>query len=75
MDEYEESQIWDMISFFEHISELVASAGIKFQVCFSSRHYPHITIWKGLGLVLEGQEGHKQDIANFLNSELTRKIN
>jgi len=72
LDEYEESQIWDMISFFEHVGELAASAGIKFQVCFSSRH---ITIRKGLGVVLEGQEGHKQDITNFLDSELARKIN
>ncbi|KAH9216673.1 hypothetical protein DL95DRAFT_460011 [Leptodontidium sp. 2 PMI_412] len=46
------------------------SAGIRFQVCFSSRHYPHITIRKSLDLVLEGQEGHNQDITNYLDSEL-----
>ena len=70
LDECEERQIRDMISFFEHIGELAISTGIKFQVCFSSRHYPHITIRKGLGLVLEGQEGHNQDITNYLDSEL-----
>ncbi|OCK73384.1 hypothetical protein K432DRAFT_340366, partial [Lepidopterella palustris CBS 459.81] len=70
LDECEERQIRDMISFFEHIGELAVSANIRFQVCFSSRHYPHITIRKGLGLVLEGQEGHDQDIANYLDSEL-----
>jgi len=70
LDECEELQIRDMISFFEHIGELAVSAGIKFQACFLSRHYPHITIWKGLDLVLEGQEGHKQDITNYLDSEL-----
>ncbi|KAI9772515.1 MAG: hypothetical protein M1840_000720 [Geoglossum simile] len=62
--------IRDMISFFDHIGELTAPTGIRFQVCFSSRHYPHITIWKGLDLVLEGQEGHSQDITNYLDSEL-----
>jgi len=70
LDECEEWQIRDMISFFKHVGKLTVSAGIKFWVCFSSRHYPHITIWKGLHLVLEGQEGHKQDITNYLNSKL-----
>ncbi|KAF2188900.1 hypothetical protein K469DRAFT_684185 [Zopfia rhizophila CBS 207.26] len=70
LDECEEWQIWDMMLFFEHIGGLTVSAGIRFQVCFSSRHYPHITIQKGLGLVLERQEGHDQDIANYLESEL-----
>lgn len=70
LDECEDHQIQDMISFFEHISELAVSAGIKFQVCFSSRHYPHITIRKGQDLVLEGQEGHGQDLTNYLDSHL-----
>ena len=70
LDECEEWQIRDMISFFEHIGELTVSAGITFRICFSSRHYPHITIRKGQGLVLEGQEGHNQDITNYLDSEL-----
>ncbi|KAF2195876.1 hypothetical protein K469DRAFT_616754, partial [Zopfia rhizophila CBS 207.26] len=70
LDECEEEQIRDMIQFFEHIGELAVSNGIRFQVCFSSRHYPHITIRKGLGLVLEGQEGHSQDITNYVETEL-----
>ncbi|MCJ1380218.1 hypothetical protein MMC17_003321 [Xylographa soralifera] len=70
LDECEEQQIREMIQFFEHIGELAVSAGISFRLCLSSRHYPHITIRKGLGLVLEGQEGHTQDIANYLESEL-----
>ncbi|XTI84190.1 HET-domain-containing protein [Cenococcum geophilum] len=55
-----EHQIRDIISFFEYISELTISAGIRFQVCFLSRHYPHITVRKGLDL----------DITNYLDSEL-----
>src|SRR5215469_1978461 len=70
LDECNEHQIRDMVSFFEHVGGLAISAGIRFQVCFSSRHYPHISIRKGLGLVLEGQEGHNQDITNYLDSEL-----
>ncbi|KAF4466642.1 Pfs NB-ARC and Ankyrin domain [Fusarium albosuccineum] len=70
LDECNEDQIRDMISFFEHVGNRTTSAGIGFQVCFSSRHYPHITISRGLHLVLEGQEGHDQDIVNYLDSEL-----
>lgn len=70
LDECEESQIRDMISFFERVGEVAASSGIRFQVCFSSRHYPYITVQKGLDLILEGQEGHTQDITNYLETEL-----
>ncbi|EDU43191.1 ankyrin repeat domain containing protein [Pyrenophora tritici-repentis Pt-1C-BFP] len=64
------SVVRDMVQFFEHIGDLVVSNGIRFQVCFSSRHYPHITIRNGLELVLEGQEGHSQDITNYVETEL-----
>jgi len=70
LDECNELQIRDMVSLFESIGGLAVSAGIQFQICFSSRHYPHISIQKGLDLVLEAQEGHNQDITNYLDSEL-----
>ncbi|KAE8162547.1 hypothetical protein BDV40DRAFT_264916 [Aspergillus tamarii] len=70
LDECAEYEIRDMISFFRTIGEDTTSAGIQFHVCLSSRHYPHITIRKGITLVLEGQEGHRQDIANYLDTEL-----
>jgi hypothetical protein len=70
LDECEERQIRDMVKFFQRLGELALSAGIQFQVCFSSRHYPHITITKGLTLVLERQEGHSQDITTYIDSEL-----
>ncbi|CAN9251157.1 unnamed protein product, partial [Alternaria alternata] len=70
LDECEEEQVRDMIQFFEHMGDLAVSNGICFQVCFSSRHYPHITIRNGLELVLEGQEGHSQDITNYVETEL-----
>jgi ankyrin repeat protein len=70
LDECEEEQVRDMVQFFEHMGDLAVSNGIRFQVCFSSRHYPYITIRNGLELVLEGQEGHSQDIANYIETEL-----
>ena len=70
LDECEEEQVRDMIQFFERIGEITVSTNIRFQVCFSSRHYPHITIRRGLELVLEGQEEHTQDIADYVETEL-----
>jgi hypothetical protein len=70
LDECNEDEIRNMVSFFEHVGELAVASGLKIWVCFSSRHYPHITISSGLQLVLEGQEGHEQDIASYVDSKL-----
>jgi hypothetical protein len=70
LDECEQWQVRSMISFFEHLGELAVSSGRSFRVCFSSRHYPEVTIRRGISLVLEGQEGHIQDIDNYLESAL-----
>jgi hypothetical protein len=70
LDECEQWQVRSMISFFEHLGELAVSSGRSFMVCFSSRHYPEVTIRRGISLVLEGQDGHIQDIDNYLESAL-----
>ncbi|KAF4205337.1 hypothetical protein CNMCM8927_006339 [Aspergillus lentulus] len=70
LDECAEHQVRDMMSFFEHVGELAVDAGIRFRVLFSSRHYPYITIKRGMELILEGQPGHIQDITDYVNSEL-----
>ncbi|KAF4842291.1 Vegetative incompatibility protein HET-E-1 [Colletotrichum siamense] len=70
LDECDENEIRDMVSFFEHIAEATTRKSVSFQVCFSSRHYPYITISKAVSLVLEGQEGHQDDIVSYVSSEL-----
>ncbi|KFY15667.1 hypothetical protein V491_05602 [Pseudogymnoascus sp. VKM F-3775] len=70
LDECEEDQVREMVQFFESIGHYVVSSQIRFNVCFSSRHYPHITVEKSVQLTLEGQEGHEQDMANYLHSKL-----
>lgn len=70
LDECGVTQIRDMISFFESISEMTTSRGISFRVCLSSRHYPHITISKGLSLDLGQQEGHDRDIVSYAKGKL-----
>ncbi|RYP70487.1 hypothetical protein DL771_005424 [Monosporascus sp. 5C6A] len=70
LDECDEYEIRDMLSFFSNLGEHVHEEGGLLQLCLSSRHYPHITIGKSLPLTLEGQVGHSQDIVDYLKSEL-----
>ncbi|KAH7123364.1 hypothetical protein B0J13DRAFT_531482 [Dactylonectria estremocensis] len=70
LDECDESQIRDMISSWEYLGGLAVNKRLKFLVCFSSRHYPHITMKNGLSLTLERQEGHDEDIIKYVDSEL-----
>ncbi|KAM0254836.1 hypothetical protein ACHAQJ_006376 [Trichoderma viride] len=70
LDECDEDHARDMISFFECLGDLTISKGVSFLVCFSSRHYPYISISNGLSLTLENQEQHSQDIVKYVKSEL-----
>jgi nucleoside phosphorylase len=68
LDECEEDQARDIVTFFEDLGQLSVSAYLR--ICFSSRHYLQITTKKSQQLVLEWQEGHNQDIANYIYSRL-----
>jgi hypothetical protein len=70
LDECEEQQVRDMMSFLRQTSDHARKAGITFQACFASRHYPHISLDVGIELILERQEGHDRDIAEYINAEL-----
>ena len=70
LDECPEDQVRDLIEFFESLSHLAVMNQIRLHVCFSSRHYPHISTSMGLQLVLEEQEGHLNDITTYLSTEL-----
>jgi len=70
LDECDLLEARDMVAYFQLLGDLTTSAGIRFQVFFSSRHYPHITISRGINFTLEGQEGHEQDITDYVDSEL-----
>ncbi|GJP98531.1 ankyrin repeat domain-containing protein 50 [Aspergillus niger] len=70
LDECEEEEVRAMIDFIQSLGEHAISSRVQLNVCFSSRHYPHIAIEKGLELILEDQEGHADDITRYLHSEL-----
>lgn len=73
LDECEEDQIRSMVDFFEHLGDVAASSGINFRTCFSSRHYPNVTIEHSMPLVLETQHGHREDIVKYVNNKLSGK--
>ncbi|KAK6518203.1 hypothetical protein TWF506_005362 [Arthrobotrys conoides] len=70
LDECDENEIRDMLAFFKSIVTMAELAGTRLHICFSSRHYPHITFTKGRELILESQKGHSDDIVSYLHSEL-----
>jgi ankyrin repeat protein len=70
LDECSEAEIRDMIEVFEELTESAIAESVNFRVCFSSRHYPRISIDTCLELVLEGQEGHEGDIAAYIQRKL-----
>jgi ankyrin repeat protein len=70
LDECEDAQARDMISFFEELCDMAHTSGLQLQICFSSRHYPHIEISTGVEVVLEDEVGHKADIEQYIRSKL-----
>jgi hypothetical protein len=70
LDECDEQQAVDMVQYFEDLAEQSVSENVLFKVCFSSRHYPYITIKQGIRLTLEDQMGHSQDLETYVTSRL-----
>ncbi|KAK2764178.1 Ankyrin-3-like protein 3 [Colletotrichum kahawae] len=70
LDECSESEVRQMIVFFEGLEEEATSNNIHLKTCFSSRHYPHIDIKFGLKLTLEDQYGHGQDLQRYVEAYL-----
>jgi ankyrin repeat protein len=70
LDECDEKQIRQMVLLFQQLGQIAIQHEIRFQVCFSSRHYPHISIRRAQELILDGRPGHNQDITNYIGDVL-----
>ncbi|KAF9886739.1 hypothetical protein FE257_011116 [Aspergillus nanangensis] len=70
LDECDEDQVRDMVFFFEQLGDFAVSRQVQLLICFSSRHYPHVTIENKTELILEDHGGHERDISNYIHSEL-----
>ncbi|BCS19483.1 uncharacterized protein APUU_12311A [Aspergillus puulaauensis] len=71
LDECPEDDIRDMVSLFEELGGREKPGQLL--VCFSSRHYPEISIKTGLQLVLEKEGEHGDDIRLYIDSQLKIK--
>lgn len=70
LDECPESEIRELVEFFEGLGNSTTTKGIYFRVCFSSRHYPNISLEDCQHFILDGQSGHQHDIAAYVDSKL-----
>jgi hypothetical protein len=70
LDECNEDQVADMISFFEDLGELAADANTRLHICFSSRHYPTVVIQRGFEVIIEDEQEHAADITRYIKSKL-----
>ncbi|KAK0735049.1 hypothetical protein B0T26DRAFT_798734 [Lasiosphaeria miniovina] len=70
LDECDEDQARDMVIFLQRLGDIAISSDTYLRILFSSRHHPAITIPTGISVILEGQEGHNQDIVTYIDSRL-----
>ncbi|RSM18339.1 hypothetical protein CDV31_002858 [Fusarium ambrosium] len=70
LDECDEQQVMEMVRYFEELAESCEGTGSHLQICFSSRHYPYIQMRHGIELTLEHQQGHSEDLSNYIQSNL-----
>ena len=70
LDECCDDDVADMVSFFEDLGERAAEKSIRLRICFSSRHYPSIKLKCGFEIILEDQDEHSEDIAQYISSKL-----
>jgi ankyrin repeat protein len=63
-------EVQEMVTLFEDLGEYSVAQGTQFYVCFASRHYPHISIDRSESLILEDQDGHKEDISTYVKKKL-----
>lgn len=70
LDECQDSEVEQMVSFFEDLDESIQSKGFPFRVCFASRHYPNIVAKKAVQVVLEEEPDQEVDIAKYIAAKL-----
>ncbi|KAL3439770.1 hypothetical protein BJX65DRAFT_71796 [Aspergillus insuetus] len=69
LDEGKETEIREMIEFFERQLIPSAIAGrVQLRVCLASRHYPSLVIDHAIQLVLEDQLEHESDIREYVQA-------
>ncbi|KAJ9655410.1 hypothetical protein H2198_005714 [Neophaeococcomyces mojaviensis] len=61
-----------MISFLDDLASHAADSNRNLRICLSSRHYPHISIPRGLSLTIEDEAEHDADIHLYIRKKLVK---
>ncbi|KAK6506742.1 hypothetical protein TWF481_005202 [Arthrobotrys musiformis] len=70
LDECDESEVREVVSFLEELSSIALSSKTSLRVLLSSRHYPTITMQRKLELIVESRVEHDQDISIYVRDKL-----
>lgn len=70
LDEGGEDDVRNIVAFFEQFIEQACSAGMAIRICFSSRHFPRITIRRAIPIVVENEAGHGQAIEAYIRDKM-----
>lgn len=70
LDEGDEDEIRSMIQVVQDLTDPEVTSCRDFRICFSSRHYPQISLHTYQELILDDQEGHDDDIASYVQNQL-----
>ena len=74
LDEGKEDEIRNMLELFEDLGEIATSEELPWSVCFTSRHYPNITIAHTENIVIDDLHGHQQDISKYVQRRLNISV-
>jgi ankyrin repeat protein len=69
LDECQDSDMKQMVTFFWKLCEEAAKKGRRVSVCFASRHYPSFDIPTEFKLVLEDLDEHRNDLSKYVESQ------
>lgn len=68
LDECNDENVRNIVAAFEHSAAVAIENGADVNICWSSRHYPHIKVSKSLELCMESQNA--ADIALHVHNAL-----
>ena len=70
LDECEQEEVADMVLYFGELVKSALDKCVNLGICFSSRHYPAISIQRSRELVLDGNPDHTKDLRTYIEDRL-----
>jgi ankyrin repeat protein len=70
VDECDQAEVEDMTTFFQELGKSAVEHTVYLRICLASRHYPHITLDKGIEVIIEDQQEHEEDLRKYVETKL-----